>query len=241
MKIRSFKRKAIAVIAKIIRIQQRLAMSKKTFNFCDVLGYGWGVMASNLWFFVGLGFLYFLILVSPGICRGIIDRLGAPEPFRAISSISLQIVGQLIAIVLSIGLLKIALSFCDERRLGIGTLFDGFDCFWRYLGVAILYGLIVVAGFLLLIVPGIIWAVKFSLCYYFVIDKGLGPIEALKASSRTTKGVKWELFGFDIFTILIVYAGTLCLGVGVFAAYPTVLVSKTLVYRQLSAQTPEGY
>jgi uncharacterized membrane protein len=216
-------------------------MSKKSFNFCDVLGYGWGVMASNLWFFVGLGFLYLLIVVSPGICRGIIGRSGASEPFRTISSISLQIIGQLISIVLSIGLLKIALSFCDEQKPGIVTLFDGFDCFWRYLGVAVLYILIVVGGFLLLIVPGIIWAVKFSLCYYFVVDKGLGPIEALKASSRTTKGVKWDLFGFDIFTILIIYAGFLCLGVGVFAAYPTVLVAKTLVYRQLSAQTPDEY
>lgn len=214
-------------------------MSKKTFNFCDVIGYGWGVMASNLWFFVGLGFLYMLILYSPPICIGIIRLLGVPDPFMKISSISLQVIGQLITFILAIGLIKIALSFCDERKPVIRTLFDGFDCFWRYLGTTILYILIILVGFLLFIVPGIIWAIKFSLCYYFVIDEGLGPINALKASSRATNGVKWELFGFDIFTILIIYAGLLCLGVGIFAAYPTVLVAKALVYRQLSAQTPE--
>ncbi len=138
-----------------------------------------------------------------------------------------------------IGLIKIALSFCDEQKPSFATLFDAWDCFWRYVGASILYGLIILGGLILLIVPGIVWAVKFSLCYYFVIDKGLGPIEALKASSRTTMGVKWQLFGFGILCALINLLGMLCLLVGVFATYPTVLVASALVYRQLSAQTPE--
>jgi uncharacterized membrane protein len=94
-------------------------------------------------------------------------------------------------------------------------------------------------GLILLIIPGIIWAIKFSLCFYFVIDKGLGPIEALKASSRTTMGIKWQLFGFGILCGLINFLGLLCLFIGGFATYPTVLVANVLVYRQLLAQTPE--
>ena len=139
--------------------------------------------------------------------------------------------------ILGIGLFKIALSFCDERKPSIGTLFDGFDCFWRYLGTAILYLLIVLGGTLLFIVPGIIWAIKFSLAYYYVVDKGHGPIDALRSSARATDGVKWELFGFGMFCALIMYAGILCLGIGIFATIPTVIIAKALVYRQLSAQT----
>ena len=52
-------------------------------------------------------------------------------------------------------------------------------------------------------------------------------------------GVKWELFGFGIMCCLINFLGLLCLIVGVFATYPTVLVASALVYRQLLAQTPE--
>jgi uncharacterized membrane protein len=118
-------------------------------------------------------------------------------------------------------------------------LFDAWDCFWRMVGAGILYGLIVLAGIILLIVPGIVWAVKFSLCFYFVIDKGLGPVQALKASSRTTIGVKWPLFGFGLLCGLINLLGLLCLVVGVFVTYPTVLIAHALVYRQLLAQTPE--
>jgi hypothetical protein len=76
------------------------------------------------------------------------------------------------------------------------------------------------------------------LCFYFVIDKGLGPINALKASSRTTSGAKWQLVVFDGICGLVNLLGFICLGLGLFATFPTVLVALALVYRQLSEQTP---
>ncbi len=214
-------------------------MAGKYFNFSDVLGYGWRVMKSNFWFVVGVGLTFFIITYLPTILRAVVERLYLPTVIRIPLSLSLTLVGWVIGIILSIGLIKISLSFCDEQRPEFVTLFDARGCFWRYVGAAILYGLIVLTGFILLIVPGIIWAVKFGLCFYFVVDKGLGPIEALKASSRTTMGVKWQLFGFAVICGLITLLGLLCLIVGIFAAYPTVIIAKVLLYRQLSAQTPE--
>jgi len=93
--------------------------------------------------------------------------------------------------------------------------------------------------FVIVIVFAVRFGIQFGLCYYFVIDKGLGPVQAFKASSRTTMGVKWQLLGFVILCGLTNLLGLLCLVVGVFAAYPTVLVASALVYRQLLAQTPE--
>ena len=214
-------------------------MATKYFSFSDVLGYGWRVMKANFWFFVGLGFLFMIISYLPTIARVIVKSLNLPKAPDITLAILLQILGGVISIVIAIGLIKIALSFCDERKPPIGMLFDAWGCFWRYLGTAILYFLIVFGGFILLIIPGIIWAIKFSLCFYFVIDKDLDPIEALKASSRTTMGVKLELFAFGILCSLINILGMLCLLVGIFAAYPVVIVANALVYRQLMAQTPE--
>ena len=214
-------------------------MATKYFNFSDVLGYGWRVMKANLWFFVGLGFLFIIITYLPAIARFILREMDLPKASRITAEVLLVILGWVINIILAIGLIKIALSFCDERKPAIGTLFDAWGCFWRYVATAILYGLIMLGGFILLIIPGIIWAVKFGLCFYFVIDKGLDPIQALKASSRTTMGVKWQLFGFGIVCGLINLLGFLCLIVGIFATCPTVIVASALVYRQLLAQTPE--
>lgn len=214
-------------------------MATKYFNFSDVLGYGLRVMKANLWFFVGLGLLFAIITYLPTIARFILREMDLPNASRITVEFLLMILGWVINIILAIGLIKIALSFCNEQKPRIGALFDAWGCFWRYVAAGILYGLIIMAGFILLIIPGIIWSVKFGLCFYFIIDKGLGPIEALKASSRTTMGVKWDLFGFGIVCGLINLLGVLCLLVGVFATYPIVLVASALVYRQLLAQTAE--
>jgi len=237
-------------------------MARKYFDFSDVLSYGWQIMKANLWFFVGLGFAFLIVTYLPVITRAVVENLHLSKASETTLGILLQVLAGVINIVVTIGLIKIALSFCDEQKPPFATLFDAWDCFWRYVGVSILYGLIILsivaacglAGILLaaihfprlllLIIPvGIIFGVRFTiqfgLCYYFVIDKGLGPIQALKASSRTTMGVKWRLFGFGIVCSLINILGLFCLIVGIFATYPTVLVASALVYRQLLEQTPE--
>lgn len=214
-------------------------MSNKYFSFSDVLGYGWRVMKQNFWFFVGLGFIWFFITYFPVFIEITLDYLALSKTAFITWKIFLNIVQIFISIILQIGLIKIALSFCDERKPTIGMLFEFWGNFWRYLGAGILYSLIALCGLILFIIPGIIWMIKFSLCFYFVIDKGLGPVQSLKASSRTTMGVKWNLLGFGIVCGLINLLGLLCLIVGTFAAYPTVLVAQALVYRQLMEQTPQ--
>jgi uncharacterized membrane protein len=213
--------------------------TSKYFNFTDVLGYGWRVMKANLGFFVGLGLVWLIVSYLPTVANIIIDHLALSKFVNGLLSFLMNVLSWVIGIVFGIGFIKIALSFCDEKRPSLGTLFDAWDCFWRYLGAGILYMLIVFAGFFLLIFPGIIWSIKYGLCWYFVVDKGLGPVQALKASNRTTMGVKWDLFGFGILCALINFLGLLCLVVGIFATWPTVMVAYALVYRQLLAQTPE--
>ena len=214
-------------------------MERKYFNFSDVLGYGWRVMTNNFWFFVGLGFLFIIITYLPTAIRFGVSFMHLPRALDLTAGILLQIAGWAVSMVLSIGIIKIALSFCNEQKPPIETLFAAGDCFWRYVGTMILYSLIMYAGILLLIFPGIIWAVKFSLCRYFVVEKGLGPIEALKASSRTTMGMKWDMFAFGIVCAGISILGMICFLIGMFATYPIIMVANALVYRQLMAQTPE--
>ena len=215
-------------------------MTAKYFRFSDVLSYGWDMMKTCFWFFVGLGIVWFVTTYAITIIEFVLRRTIFTESFPRALKIFMFIANWVINIVLGIGIIKIALSFCDEQKPAISTLFSAsWDCFWRYLAAGILYGLILIAGFILLIVPGVIWSVKFGLWPYFVVDKDLGPIQALKASSRTTMGVKWDLFGFGVLCVIFTLAGLLCLIVGVFATYPTIMIAHALVYRQLAAQTPE--
>jgi uncharacterized membrane protein len=101
------------------------------------------------------------------------------------------------------------------------------------IGAYIIYLIIVAVGLLLLVFPGIIWAVKFSLFPFMVVDKGAGWIESLKLSSRATDGAKWDLFAWYFVTIVVYMAGLFALGVGLFAAIPIVWIGMAFIYQKL--------
>ena len=144
--------------------------------------------------------------------------------------------GWLVQTLISIGVIKTSLKLAGGEKGNLRDLYLGYPLFLRYLGASILYSLMVLAGTLLLIVPGIIWSIQFQFYGYLIVDQGLGPIEALKRSSAMTKGAKGDLFLYGLLALCIVLAGALCLFVGLFAAIPTVIIATAFVYRKLLAQ-----
>ena len=64
--------------------------------------------------------------------------------------------------------------------------------FWKYLGASILFGLAVASDLSCSIVPGIIFALMFMFTTFLVIDRELGPIEAMKESHRITLRAQME-------------------------------------------------
>lgn len=68
----------------------------------------------------------------------------------------------------------------------------------RYMGeFLITMGLMVIPtyiAFIFMFIPGIVLSLAWSLAYYFLIEKGKNPIEALRASNDATYGSKWTMF-----------------------------------------------
>jgi len=206
-------------------------MTTKNFSKSEAIRFGWNTMKSNLAFFIGLLIVGGLLLYVPYI---IARRVMEANVFLGVV---FYIAYYALTIVISMGLVKTALRFCDKEKGRFSDLFSQYRLFFNYLFSLILYGLIVFGGTLLLIVPGIIWGIKFWFFDYFVVDKGLGPIEALERSSAITEGVKWNLFVFFLMLIGINLLGALCLLVGLVATIPTTMVACAFVYRRLLAQT----
>ena len=154
-----------------------------------------------------------------------------------ILSIIITIASRVLELIIGMGWIKIALKFCDNEKGKFADLFSCYPLFFKYLFGSILYGLIVLVGIILLIIPGIIWGIKFQFFSYFIIDKGCGPIEALKRSSVITRGAKWNLFLFGLLLVVINLLGAFCLLIGLFATIPTTMVASAFVYRKLLVQT----
>jgi len=73
------------------------------------------------------------------------------------------------------------------------TIFSGFRHFRRAFLVELFYILVVMVGSFLLIIPGIIWAFKYLLATYAVMDKSMYASDAMSYSGRITKGYKLRL------------------------------------------------
>lgn len=140
--------------------------------------------------------------------------------------------------LIGVGVLKICLKLIDKQKAEFSDLFSGATLLVPYIVAKLLLVLIILGGVILLIVPGIIWAIQFYMCTYLVVDKGLGPIEALKKSSALTRGARWELFCFSLLLMLLNIAGGLAFGIGLLISLPVTTLASLHVYRQLLPQTP---
>jgi uncharacterized membrane protein len=144
-----------------------------------------------------------------------------------------------IGMFVEIGLVTFALKAHDSvESVKINDLWNP-KPFWFYLAGQILVGLVVILGFILLIVPGIILALGLLFSSYLIIDKGKGPIEAMKESWRITKGHKWQLLLFVLALAGLNILGFLLLLVGLLVTVPVTMLAMVHVYRKLEHAASE--
>lgn len=206
-------------------------MDKRDFSAEEALQYGWNTMKANIWFFVGVLVVAWALTGVPHIIANLLQEqsIGLSFLFR--------IIGWVANIIVSIGMIAIALKFLDNQNPKFEDLFSFRPYFWKYLGASILMVIIVWFGIILFIIPGVYWALKFQFFGYFVVEQGRDPVEAMRMSSRITQSVKWKLFGFGLVLALINIVGTICLFVGLLVTVPVTLLAFSFVYRKLLEQT----
>ena len=138
-----------------------------------------------------------------------------------------------VQIIISMGVVKAYLNMTRGKKITSKTFTGMLPQVLKYLGAQFLLMLIVLGGLLLFIIPGFYFSLKYMFTPYLVIDKKMGPIEALKASAKMTEGVKWDLIGFLAATTVLIYAGALALLVGLFITIPVGTLAYVLLYNKL--------
>jgi len=199
----------------------------------EAVKFGWGKMKENLGFFIGLLLIIAVIYFVGGFIQ---EAVGGNRPSPPIGAVIIALLFRAIEMIINMGLIVIAIKFADNAKGELRDLFSQIHLFFKYLLGSICYGLIVALGMILLIVPGIIWAIKFQFYGYLIIDKGMGPIQAIKESGKITYGAKTDLFLFNLALVGINILGALALIIGLFATIPTSMVAFAYVYRKLQTQ-----
>ena len=81
------------------------------------------------------------------------------------------------------------------------------------IGLTVLTSIILIVGFILLIVPGIIFYVIFSVAVPVLVEERPGIIGSLERSVALTRGSRWQVFGVLVVYILFYMAISMVLGV----------------------------
>lgn len=141
---------------------------------------------SNPWYFIKL-FLYWLafsIVLATALTIGSIlaafifeNFFQAPTQETALFIawvLLVSLLGIFVLVFLWFAPTKLLLKFYDEgpKSLSFRQLFSLFNLktALRLFGAVILYQLIVIGGLILLIVPGIYWAIKFQFVFYYNVN-----------------------------------------------------------------------
>lgn len=223
-------------------------------NLGDALAYGWKKFQENVaQILIAAAVLFVVLLVAGGISvafqalltsdttctysalegpkcdegSGFIWRMIVSAIGTGFLFVVLQIVGA--------GIIRGALGITEGRPFQTSEIFKT-DQIGSVVVASLLVGIATTIGYALCYLPGVAVAFLTSYTLFFVIDQGLSPVEAIKASFElTTKSlantVVWYIVGG-----IVAVAGVIACGVGLLVTIPLVIIGTAYTYKKLTGQ-----
>jgi len=161
------------------------------------------------------------------------DDCGGPGFFTTVFAYALiSFVVVLLMQALGAGLIKAGLDSVDGKEVNPGGVF-AYVFQPNVLGTAAIIAALSFIGTLLCYVPGIIIGFLTVFAMFFVVDKGMSPVEAIKASINLTTSKLGDTVVFYILGAIVLFVGALLCGIGLLAAVPVVLGAGAYTFRRL--------
>jgi hypothetical protein len=221
----------------------------------DAIAYGWNKFKANpaplllgtLILLVVSGVVsFFANLIAAGIflddssttvnSDGTIEFDGGSSFFaRLLVSMVVSLIVGLVAQIIVAGLIKGALDTADGKPVSVGGMFEGWDK-GKVLIAAIIVSVATAIGTMLCYLPGLVVGFLMSYTIFFVVDRNMEPMDAIKASISFTTGHLGQTVVYYLLAILVVIAGAILCGVGLLAAVPIAVLGAAYTYRRLQDQ-----
>lgn len=144
------------------------------------------------------------------------------------------IVSLVLAGPLAVGVAYFSFAVIRGETPHFFQLFEGFNVFGKSFLANLCYSLLVIVGFVLLIIPGIIVGLALSMTFFVMADRPeLSFSECLNESWNLTSGYRFKLLGLNLRFIPWYLLGILCLGVGVLLVIQWYYISLARFYEEL--------
>ena len=197
-----------------------------SFSATECIRFGWRTFKRRGWFLVGMTALMMVVSWAIAALAGSLGGRGGGVLLGA-ANIGLST-------LLTMGFTAVMIRAHDALESAeVSDLWHPRP-FWKFLAAEILTGLIVLVGLILLVIPGVILMLMYLFVPYLVIDKELGPIEALKESARITRGFRLELLLLFLIAFVLNIFGALALLAGLLVSIPVTTLALVHAYRVLA-------
>ena len=181
------------------------------------------LVKANLTLFVGIALwpmiiTYVAVLFEPAENTGVVNT----------TEWAVYGVLMLLVMISSVLMSAALIMAVNNPAMGVGEAYKAaLRFFWSYIGLSILMSLIIMVGFLLLIVPGIILSVWFAFASYILILENAGITDSLRRSREYVRGRWWGVFGRLILVSIVAFAITVA-GAMIFSFIPSEAISGLL-------------
>src|SRR6056297_1538135 len=151
-----------------------------------------------------------------------------------------EVASYLITPPLTAGLFIGARKLDHEGALEFNDFFKGFDHIVQLFLVTLITGVLIGIGFVLLILPGIWFAVAVSLTIPFIVFARLDFWESIKASVKLVNKKWFHFFALLILLGIFNIVGALFLVVGLLITFPVTYCILYAVYKDIVGFASEG-
>ncbi|KRB76394.1 hypothetical protein ASE01_15570 [Nocardioides sp. Root190] len=147
----------------------------------------------------------------------------------------LYVVFFIYAQVIGAGLIRESLAVTEGRSFSTAGVFK-FQNIGNVIVTSLLVGVGTFIGTILCVIPGIIFGFMTMFSLFFVVDKNLAPVDAIKASIDLVKNNVGSTIIWYLVAYVIALVGAILCGVGLLAAIPVILLGSAFTYKKLTGQ-----
>lgn len=168
---------------------------EKTFQVKEFLSSSFKKAKKNYSNFLKIFLVYFVAVI---IFQLAIQQTSKELP---VLSLVISLLEAFIMIIFSLNLLRYYLALKRDEKVSFSDFFKNFGdiientkLWLNYLGATLLLGLVIMAGLVALVIPGIILTVALLPMMFLIIDKNYKILDAFKISFKLTKGYRNKIF-----------------------------------------------
>ncbi len=226
--------------------------------YFDVIGQAWTIFQANMatWVLAVLvaGMCYYALAIPFNLITffmqggmdqfkpGAIQHRANPlDPSQLLLSGGLGFIVGSFGNVLMVGLFMMGIKQGRGEQVNISDVFLGFRRFGSVVGGSFLCSFLILLGFVCLIIPGFYLAGLLVLVPVLILERNLGPIEAIQECWDKLKPYGFNLFGLMFVLALIQMLGFCACCIGMLFTMPVYAISIGLTYNNFFPRAPMQY